>query len=92
MTVNLGPITPTLAEPEVTAVNSTFDWNPRCLKRDVSEWVSSRYTKDNDTYDLITNYKDISSFQNRMQGDFPTGFYGVHTGGHFTIGGDPGGV
>ena len=26
-----------------------------------------------------------------MQGDFATGFYGVHTGGHFTIGGDPGG-
>lgn len=26
-----------------------------------------------------------------MQGDFAAGFYGVHTGGHFTIGGDPGG-
>jgi tyrosinase len=26
-----------------------------------------------------------------MQGDFPNGFLGVHTGGHFTIGGDPGG-
>ena len=26
-----------------------------------------------------------------MQGDFAAGFYGVHTSGHFTIGGDPGG-
>jgi tyrosinase len=26
-----------------------------------------------------------------MQGDFPNGFLGVHTGGHFTVGGDPGG-
>jgi tyrosinase len=26
-----------------------------------------------------------------MQGDFATGFYGVHAGGHFTFGGDPGG-
>jgi len=26
-----------------------------------------------------------------MQGDFANGFLGVHTAGHFTIGGDPGG-
>lgn len=26
-----------------------------------------------------------------MQGDFDAGEYGVHGGGHFTIGGDPGG-
>jgi tyrosinase len=26
-----------------------------------------------------------------MQGDFAAGFYGVHTSGHFTIGGAPGG-
>lgn len=26
-----------------------------------------------------------------MQGDFPSGFLGVHTAGHYTVGGDPGG-
>lgn len=26
-----------------------------------------------------------------MQGDFPAGYLGVHAGGHFWIGGDPGG-
>lgn len=26
-----------------------------------------------------------------MQGDFPNGFYGVHSAGHYTVGGDPGG-
>jgi tyrosinase len=26
-----------------------------------------------------------------MQGDFPSGYLGVHTAGHFTVGGDPGG-
>ena len=26
-----------------------------------------------------------------MQGNFPGGFLGVHTAGHFTVGGDPGG-
>ncbi|KAI9744548.1 MAG: hypothetical protein M1818_002077 [Claussenomyces sp. TS43310] len=91
MTVNLGPVTPTLAEPEVHPASSLLAYNPRCLKRDVSQWVSSRYTKDSDTGDLIINYNDISSFQARMQGNFSAGFYGVHTGGHFTIGGDPGG-
>jgi tyrosinase len=26
-----------------------------------------------------------------MQGDFVTGYFGVHAGGHFWVGGDPGG-
>jgi tyrosinase len=92
MTVNLGPVAPTLAEPEVVPqTGNGLGHNPRCLKRDISPWVSSNWTKDSDSYDLITNYNDILSFQNRMQGDFAAGFYGVHTGGHFTIGGDPGG-
>jgi tyrosinase len=44
MSVNLGPVSPTLAEPEV--MNSASwpgsAYNPRCLKRDVSVWVSSQ--------------------------------------------------
>jgi hypothetical protein len=35
---------------------------------------------------------DIYWFQTVMQGQFDVGLWGVHTGGHFTIGGDPGGV
>ncbi len=44
MSVNLGPVSPTLAEPEVLASTSFpgSAYNPRCLKRDVSEWVSSQ--------------------------------------------------
>lgn len=42
------------------------------------------------------NYTDIEMFQARMQSDsryFDTSvFTGVHTGGHNTISGDPGGV
>jgi len=91
MSVNLGPVAPTLAEPEVVATGAGSAYNPRCLKRDVSVWVSSQWNTDQNSSDLITNYKDIGSFQTRMQGDFASGFYGVHTGGHFTIGGDPGG-
>jgi len=90
-TVNMGPFSPTLAEPEDTAV-PLLAYNPRCLKRDVSPWVSSNWTKDIDTYNLITQSPDITTFQNVMQGNpFPNGFFGVHAGGHYTIGGDPGG-
>ncbi|KAF8851192.1 tyrosinase [Acephala macrosclerotiorum] len=91
MSVNLGPVAPTLAEPEVVSTGAGSAYNPRCLKRDVSVWVSSQWNTDANSTDLITGYTDIGSFQTRMQGDFASGFYGVHTGGHFTIGGDPGG-
>jgi hypothetical protein len=34
---------------------------------------------DQQSVDLITNSSDIATFQSTMQGDFSTGFYGVHT-------------
>jgi len=51
-------------------------------------------TATNYTYHLIADEgnKDIYWFQTVMQGQFDLGLWGVHTGGHFTIGGDPGGV
>ncbi|KAH8779134.1 tyrosinase [Hyaloscypha sp. PMI_1271] len=91
MSVNLGPVAPALAEPDVVPTGPGSAYNPRCLKRDVSVWVSSQWTTDKNSSDLITQNTDIASFQTIMQGDFASGFYGVHTGGHFTIGGDPGG-
>ena len=79
----MGPFAPTLAEPEDTAV-PLFAYNPRCLKRDVSPWVSSNWTKDIDTYNLITQSPDITTFQSVMQGfPFPNGFFGVHAGGMY---------
>ncbi|KAH6715943.1 tyrosinase [Leptodontidium sp. MPI-SDFR-AT-0119] len=91
MKVNLGPVSPTLAIDGLTATFPGSAYNPRCLRRDVSPWVSSRWSTDKNSSDLITENLDINSFQTVMQGDFASGFYGVHTAGHFTIGGDPGG-
>lgn len=91
MTVNLGPVAPTLAEPEVVSTGAGSAYNPRCLKRDISEWVSSQWNTDANSTTLITQNPDIYWFQTVMQGDFANGVYGVHTGGHFTFGGDPGG-
>lgn len=59
--------------------------NPRCLKRDVSRNFAQQCTADKTM--AVLNEGDISRFQDHMQ-------YanGIHAGGHFTIGGDPGGV
>jgi len=92
--VDIAPLAPTLAIPELTApLNYTFlQYTPRCLKRDISVWVSSRWSKDIDSYNLIVQNTNISRFQDVMQGDgFKDGFFGVHSAGHYTIGGDPGG-
>ncbi|KAF7182921.1 hypothetical protein CNMCM7691_002665 [Aspergillus felis] len=90
-TVNLGPVFPSLKVPGIVAQNgSGLNYNPRCLRRDICKDAASWTTTDQ-VVDLINNYTDILSFQNRMQGDFPNGFLGIHSGGHYTIGGDPGG-
>ncbi|RYP61939.1 hypothetical protein DL771_009946 [Monosporascus sp. 5C6A] len=64
---------------------ASLKYNPRCLKRDLSKSWASQCTADK-TNSLITGSKTIASFQDTMQS-----FNGVHPGGHFTIGGDPGG-
>lgn len=91
-TVNLGPISPTLAEPEVVAVNSTYDYNPRCMKRDISSWVSSRWTTEQNVTDVLTQWDNIIDFQDNLQATNQTGNFGLHGGGHFTFQGDPAGV
>ena len=94
MVVNLGPVAPSLAEPEDVSTGSGLTYNPRCLKRDITDFTSKGWLKDSDSYNLLTtNGSNIYWFQTIMQGNyFIDGFYGVHTAGHFAYGnGDPGG-
>ncbi|KAK4222214.1 putative tyrosinase [Podospora fimiseda] len=93
LTVNMGLLAVSLDADNIETDNSQgpFGYHPRCLRRDISSWVSSQWSREIDTLELLTNYTTILDFQNRMQGDFVTGYFGVHTAGHFTIGGDPGG-
>ncbi|KJX96642.1 tyrosinase central domain-containing protein [Zymoseptoria brevis] len=93
--VNLGPV-------HLTGINDTapnpradgLGYNPRCIRRDLSV-ESAIGASDANTTKLITNNSNIADFQNEMQalffapGEKP--YYGVHTGGHFMVGGDPGG-
>jgi tyrosinase len=95
--VNLGPaLTGLSCEPPNPNTNFTdpafaLGYNPRCLKRDVSSWASSRYSNDEMVTKLIKS-EDMKTFWNSLQGTteggapFATGM-GVHTAGHFTIAG-----
>lgn len=87
--MHLGPLLTTLSGVKPNPQNDGLGYNPRCIARDLSS-VAAWETRDEMIMSLITNYTDVLSFQNRMQGDFPNAFFGVHTAGHFTIGGDAG--
>ncbi|KAF3930659.1 Tyrosinase [Dactylella cylindrospora] len=95
MTVNLGPGIFGAQYPEIP-FNPQFDglgYNPRCLRRDIGFQAARMSSNDwNSTY-LINNFNEIGAFQDFMQGTFLRGGLelGVHTAGHFWVGGDPGG-
>ncbi|KAH8157567.1 hypothetical protein CIB48_g10675 [Xylaria polymorpha] len=90
MTVNLGPISPAITPaPPTNPRSDGFGYNPRCLRRDISNYLSSRYTRTQDIVTLISNSKNVATFQNTMQA--AGGAMGVHAAGHFTIAGDPAG-
>lgn len=91
MSVNLGPVAPALTDVPTNPQSNGLGYNPRCLRRDISTYAASTATSDRNLSDLITENLDIASFQTTMQGNFAAGLLGVHTAGHFIVGGDPGG-
>ena len=89
--VNLGPVAPALTDVPTNPDPTGLGYNPRCLRRDISTAASNGWTKDTDVLSLLLNNTNFYWFSTNMQGDFPAGYLGVHTAGHFTVGGDPGG-
>ncbi|KFY75915.1 hypothetical protein V499_04191 [Pseudogymnoascus sp. VKM F-103] len=90
MVVSLGPVAGTLDGVTPNPTPDGYSYNPRCLRRDISENAAVS-TRTNATVSLLTTRDNISDFQDYMQGVFAEGILGVHAGGHFTVGGDPGG-
>jgi len=91
--VNVGPVA--LAQygtSEPASVPVPTDDHNRCLKRDLNAGVAARYTSFLNTTRLILQNNNIEKFQAIMQADprYVHGELGVHGGGHFTMGGDPG--
>jgi tyrosinase len=93
MKSNLGPKSATVGNVPANPQSDGLGYNPRCLRRDVSV-QNAKGTATSYIMQLLTASRNnaILPFQNEMQGYFPDGTLGVHGGGHFTIGGDPGGV
>lgn len=101
---NLSSSAPTLRAEGVAAGTTWLGYQPRCIRRDISAWVTSRWSTDDNSVDLLANgtYQSgpglaagIAPFQDHLQGgtaeDFAAGYFGLHSAGHFAFGGDPGG-
>ena len=78
--VNLGPAS---YQPKF-GDGSGLEYNPRCLKRDVS-LDFAKTTKPTDVVALIGGNDNLEAFSAFLELR-----NGLHAGGHFTIGGDPG--
>ncbi|KAF2691729.1 Di-copper centre-containing protein [Lentithecium fluviatile CBS 122367] len=90
MTVNLGPVALGLPGGATESNGSGLEWNPRCLKRDLTDYINKRFANATSIARNILKPKDIWDFQMTMQGYPGSGDIGVHGGGHYSMGGDPG--
>lgn len=80
-TVNLGP----------GAGPDAYDYNPRCIRRDLNTPIAAEWTTFSNTTDVILKGQDVEMFQALMQGDarYPEAAalgLAIHGGGHFAIG------
>lgn len=83
-TTNLGPID----SPYNNNVEGQYDYNPRCLVRDLNTWFSSRYNTYHNVADLAIGVDSVEYLQALMQGYLGDNKLGVHGGGHW-LGGGP---
>ncbi|SPO00297.1 related to monophenol monooxygenase (tyrosinase) [Cephalotrichum gorgonifer] len=91
MKVNLGPAA--LDAPGgvvVTNPDGPLAYNPRCLSRSLTDEVNKKYSNVTAILNLLLKSKTINDFQMTMQGVPGSGNIGVHGGGHYSLGGDPG--
>jgi len=93
LTVNLGPKALSL-DPALKVPNNPrsdgYGYNPRCLRRDVNNYFTSQYLRPVDIANHLQSTSDIDTFQTSLQTD-TTKAFSLHTGGHYSIWGDPGG-
>ncbi|KAF2124904.1 Di-copper centre-containing protein [Dothidotthia symphoricarpi CBS 119687] len=90
MTVNLGPVALGIAGGAVVANGNGTTYNPRCLKRDLTDYTNQRFANASSIVNLILNNDNVADFQLNMQGNPAIAEIGVHGGGHYSMGGDPG--
>lgn len=69
--------------------DGVLGYNPRCLSRDLTNYVTSSWFTETNLVNVTTGdaSKNISLFQNELQGRFGDGFLGLHTSGHIGVNG-----
>ncbi|KAF1940908.1 Di-copper centre-containing protein [Clathrospora elynae] len=90
MSVNLGPVSLGLTNGSTISNGDGLSYNPRCLKRDLTDYSNRAFANATALAHLIIANKDVYNFQMEMQGVPGSGNIGVHGGGHYSMGGDPG--
>ncbi|KAF9693937.1 hypothetical protein EKO04_008006 [Ascochyta lentis] len=90
MKVNLRPVTLGLTNSSTSSNSNSLSYNPRCLKRNLTNYTNKKWANATSIVSLILSNKDIESFQMEMQGVPGSGNIGVNSGGHYSMGGDPG--
>ena len=82
MTVNLGPVNSSGSLPGFIGDGTGFDYNPRCLVRD----IASSYSRPNfNTQQVVHDIVQAADFDGFTKNAI--GYPGLHSTGHFTVGG-----
>ena len=69
-------------------VQDITDYNPRCLRRDLSSYIPQKWFTTANLLNVTVGSKTHKLFWTEIQGRYPDGFLGLHTSGHYTMGGD----
>ena len=66
------------------------DYNPRCLRRDISSYIPKKWFTTANLLNVTigAGSRTHRDFWTEIQGRYPDGFLGLHTSGHYTMGGD----
>lgn len=88
MKVNLGPAGLALPGGELEVNGDGLSYNPRYLRRDLTDAIIRQYSNATAIAYNILKPKDVYDFQMTMQGYPGSGNIGIHGGGHYSIGGD----
>lgn len=88
--VNMGPSILAMPGGNLSGMSNPLDYNPRCMKRSLTPVILQKYANYTSIVQLILNNHDVGDFQTMMQGVPESGSLGVHGGGHYAMGGDPG--
>lgn len=89
MTINLGPIIPGMDGYDPVSTDH-YAYNPRCLRRDLTSYATTNWMTTSALLNITTgpSSHSIADFQNELQGRTAENYLGMHSSGHFAVGGD----